>query len=262
MRANILLIFVALVLCAVPFAVAVTGAPDSPTITVSSVRVLETSANVTWGTSAAASSTFSIGNDIFVMGKGTEFNLLLDDLQPGTSYSYLIEACAKSCSTQLGSFKTTGAGPALSPEGRITGRAIAAQPVSTLQGAQSFVGLLYLAIIGILAAVVLLNAGYHSVEHLPAPKGTKMRVLGERAERLLDEGKHEEAIGVYKKMLDIHPKLGKTSKAEHHQKISSIYHRLDLYRRAKEANRLAEKYSRGQITEKELSRLKELLTMQ
>ncbi|MBI2133555.1 fibronectin type III domain-containing protein [Candidatus Woesearchaeota archaeon] len=223
-----------------------------PVITITRLSALNSQAIIKWSTNEEASSIFKVGSKSEILGKNTNFEVTLENLNPGTGYKYSISACDKfnNCGQKEGSFTTTQKAQKAMP---LTGSAVT--DISLLSGK---VNILIFLLVSIAASVIVIGGFVQKgADYLPAPM--RVGIMLDNAETLLREKKHEEVYDIYGKMRTVYDGLNAREKGRYQRRALDVYSELLSHTRAVEANMLVDKYLSSSITKQELDRLRELL---
>jgi ATP-dependent exoDNAse (exonuclease V) alpha subunit len=135
----------------------------------------------------------------------------------------------------------------------ITGSAVLVDSISKTFDTAIKSSRIYL-FLSIIAVAALLNAGYQIVK---AP--AKMQRLLATAKKHLEEGAIDKAVQVYEETRLLYENMKPEEKLRNYNDLIEIYNNLMWHYRAKEAQKLAEKYSKGTLSDEELRRLELLL---
>jgi len=223
---------------------------------ISDVQVHDTKATITWTTEAKALSVIGFNEEQTAFHEATRFSKEMTKLNPGTSYEYTIRACSGSVCEEKRSTIVTTITPADDKAPLITGAVTGAVTgidgiVNTLKMSANLV--IY-SLLGIIVLVVASRIGYERFS-----TKNQMEGMVSRAKRLIENEQYDEAHQIYSKARQAFSELEEEAKLKHYDDLLRVYHSLKKHAELKEAQRLAEKYSNGTITQEELMSLNELI---
>jgi len=216
------------------------------------VQVYDTKATIRWTTEARTFSVLGINEEQVAFPEARRFSKDITGLTPGTSYKYRIRACDSEKCKEISSTLVTSTTPVESTSSLITGAVAGIDGITKVL--QTSVNLILYGLIGIITLVIVTRIGY---ERFSA--GNQMEGMVNRAKKLIQSEQYDEANQIYSKARQAFLELEEEAKLKNYDDLLKIYHSLKKQMELKEAQRLAEKYSDGTITQEELRSLNDLI---
>lgn len=216
------------------------------------VQVYDTKATISWTTEARTFSVLGINDEQVAFPEASRFSKDVTGLNPGASYEYRIRACDSETCEEISSTIVTKTAPVEITASLITGAVTGLDGITKVLRAS--VNLILYGLIGIIVLVILTRIGY---ERFSA--GNQMAGMVNKTKKFIENEQYDEANKTYAQARQAFLELEEEAKLKNYDGLLKIYHSLKKHMELREAQRLAEKYSDGTITQEELRSLNDLI---
>jgi len=224
---------------------------DRVSVQTTDIVVHDNYASLGWTTNKDSVSTLTINGERYAFAAAQFFTKDITNLQTGERYFYVIRACDDLGCDEIAASLTTTSDPVKNIASPITGAATGIDILGVLQNSVGYVFL------GLIVVAVLVIGGRVAGQQIQ--RKDEMAEMTKSAKKMIDEQKYREAYDVYLKARTAFAQLEEEAKLKHYNDLYNIYHSLNRQSKMQEAQRLAEKFSDGTISNNELDRLNQLM---
>jgi len=219
---------------------------------VGNVQVHDTTAVISWSTDVKTYSVLTVNDEQTAFSESRTFSKALTGLAPGTEYEYKIRACDDKACDEYSSSIATSTNKVEPQASLITGAVTGIDGIVTIL--QTSINSVLYALLALIVLVITTKIGYEKFSNKDPVSG-----MISKTNQLIESERYDEAHELYANARQAFSELEEEAKLKNYDGLLKIYHNLRKNVELREAQRLAEKYSDGTITQEELNTLNDLI---